>query len=697
MEDDFGGKKIFKKKKTFDKSNGHIEKKKKKEREEGGDQKKMATHVKWAESQVSQYAMIMGVGEEEVRKELKERLVATCRQYVDDVKRQHDAMVAQIEQERGELNALCDVLGVRLEEIQEQIFEDVHQTRRSLRSQLVVVAACRDRLNKRREARLEELATWRDRYRSMCTHLGKEPSVEIDERDLSEHAVRQFDGACRQLGAEREDRGAEIRQCCASIEKMRDLLNADGGLAAAAASRDRDELRFERAVLQVNEDYLLTRMDALHAYQARLLRLKEQRTQEIMSYAQQILVLWTELGVDERTQEQFYDRNPGLGPDVVSACIAELRARVEQRNKQLRVAIDLEREEVRKFWKCLRTGDSERKRFDRQIAAIMNAQVAPNDADERGNDGGGSASSSTTTAPVPPCIEAAAPQHDSSAAPMQQNDRLAASLEHYRLYKASLIEQLQQPILKLIKKRIVILSTRESYDKIINDSSRLLNRSAGVAGRLREEERMRRIVKELPKVEAALEKKICQWEQRFETPFVINGEVFLATMQRERDQYEQRVEELKEQRKQQRNTRGGRNAGNAATPGRSTSRTNQRTPRSAQASSSSNRRTPSSSSATARRNAHQRLQQQHQQAARQHQHQQPPNAHMQEQRQPNTPPYGLSADMRAAKTPTSTRAAGGAGTRPENHAVRQVRDRMADMGGLSPNTLDRYLGAVLPR
>jgi len=137
------------------------------------------------------------------------------------------------------------------------------------------------------------------------------------------------------------------------------------------------------------------------------------------------------------------------------------------------------------------------------------------------------------------------------------NDDLLSKHENYATLLEQRLEQMR-PILDMVAKREVVVEERMQYEEFLKDPNRLQQRGAALTQQLMKEEKMsRRIKKDLPKYTEVITRKLKEWANDHNEPFLYNGEDYLEVMNRQEIQWQEYKENqamIKRQKKQQERT-----------------------------------------------------------------------------------------------------------------------------------------------
>ncbi|MDP2437850.1 MAG: hypothetical protein Q8P67_19075, partial [archaeon] len=209
------------------------------------------------------------------------------------------------------------------------------------------------------------------KYNRLAALLGT-PEKELVQkgRDVSDEAVRRYQGELAQLQADYQTTVVQMQETCVKIDGLFRFLelkrNLNDPLHSIVFSGYSDESRCKD---------LVQRKDEINALLGRTRSLKQQRKQMLLDYARDIVCLWDHLGVDQDAQDAFLDQHSGLGEGVVGACIDELRRVLTQRGVQLNGLIAQREGELGKLWKHHKAHKkSDESSFKAAIAEVLASQ-----------------------------------------------------------------------------------------------------------------------------------------------------------------------------------------------------------------------------------------------------------------------------------------------------------------------------------
>ncbi|PRP86612.1 hypothetical protein PROFUN_05091 [Planoprotostelium fungivorum] len=289
--------------------------------------------------------------------------------------------------------------------------------------------------------------------------------------DLSEHHLIRCKDLIHQLTQEVEQKSAEVSQLVIQIRDIWEALSMD---ANTADEVDRQIESGEVSLSAASITSLKSKRDALTL-------LHQEREEEVRGYAVKIVELWNLLGVSPEDRTIFFQRNTGLGQEVVVGCRGEL-ARLENLKQESMKGLVLKvRAQVENLWDELHLSEQEREAYRKK-------NYTPEYTEE--------------------------------------------ALEQFESYHKYLEERAEivRPILKHIYKREEILKEKIDFEATSSDPARLLSKKRD-PGRLLREEKMRRMInKELPKIESTLRTTLSKWNSENDVPFLYNGVDYLEEL-----------------------------------------------------------------------------------------------------------------------------------------------------------------------
>jgi len=242
------------------------------------------------------------------------------------------------------------------------------------------------------------------------------------------------------------------------------------------------------------------RMDILAAREEILLQQVQERFQKLQSYTTQVSAYYEKLKFPMEEYEEFASQHSNLSLSCLHAWEREL-GRLEQLEKdRLQQLLDESKQKLHALWNELQIPVSERLHWQETLDK----------------------------------------EHLSTENLIGRHDQEISRLE-------SLAEKVR-PIYQLYERRQEILQKREAFMKESQDPSRLFGRSQDGSRRdaafLLREEKLRKEIEKLPKIQESLKKKIKEFEASVQQKFLINGEPLLELLlEEEKREQEEKMEQ----------------------------------------------------------------------------------------------------------------------------------------------------------
>ncbi|KAF8937852.1 hypothetical protein BGZ58_002060 [Dissophora ornata] len=238
---------------------------------------------------------------------------------------------------------------------------------------------------------------------------------------------------------------------------------------------------FEREIINSENDSYPITDEAMRRFEMKQKMLEEERSKRetlVKEYLAEITHLWDKLRVEEEEREEFMMSNVGLTMDVIRAYKTELSRLEELKSEKLQEFIMEERDTLYELWDKLYYSLGQRESFT--------PVFDENFTDEN------------------------LAIHESEVTRLRQEveetEHILAAIEQYRR----------------------MLDDIRDFEITSMDAQRLFHRDPGRL--LREEKFRKRIAREFPKVESALEEALYQWQQIKGRPFLVYGEEYINTM-----------------------------------------------------------------------------------------------------------------------------------------------------------------------
>ena len=210
----------------------------------------------------------------------------------------------------------------------------------------------------------------------------------------------------------------------------------------------------------------------------RLIDEKRGRERKIQELKSTVRGLWDRLGVEEPDRKKFLASNRGCGLRAINEFEAELDRLNELKRQNLHLFVEDARYKLQELWDGLYFSEEEMLEFAPAFSDVY-------------------------------------------------SDALLSAHEAEISRLEALTEQ-RAPTLELIDKHRSLVKDRDDLTAAAQDGSRLLAKNNKGEKRdptrlLREEKMRKRIAKELPKLQAELEKTLASWEDEYGRPFLVHG------------------------------------------------------------------------------------------------------------------------------------------------------------------------------
>lgn len=223
-------------------------------------------------------------------------------------------------------------------------------------------------------------------------------------------------------------------------------------------------------------------LSSLRNRRDKLVEEKKGRERKLRDLKAAVEGLWDRLGVEESDRKGFLAANRGCGLRTINEFEEELSRLNELKRQNLHLFVEDARCRLQELWDGLYYSEEEMLDFAPAFSDVYS--------------------------------DALLSAHESEI------ERLEA------------LKEQRAPTLELIDRHRTLVNERNSLNASSQDSSRLMARGNNGQKRdptrlLREEKMRKRIAKELPKVEADLEKELERWEDEYGRPFLVFGERYL--------------------------------------------------------------------------------------------------------------------------------------------------------------------------
>ena len=219
-------------------------------------------------------------------------------------------------------------------------------------------------------------------------------------------------------------------------------------------------------------------INRLQTRRDRLIEEKRGRERKLKELKTAIQGLWDRLVVDEPDRKRFLAGNRGCGLRAINEFEAELDRLNELKRQNLHLFVEDARYKLQELWDGLYFSEEEMLDFAPAFSDVY-------------------------------------------------SDALLSAHEG-EIARLEVLKEQRAPTLQLIDKHRSLIKDRDELAASSQDASRLLARPTKGEKRdptrlLREEKMRKRIAKDLPKVEAEIEKSLEQWEDEYGRPFLVHG------------------------------------------------------------------------------------------------------------------------------------------------------------------------------
>lgn len=223
-------------------------------------------------------------------------------------------------------------------------------------------------------------------------------------------------------------------------------------------------------------------VDRLSSRRNKLLEEKKAREKRLKEMRVTIEGLWDRLGVQDQDRKVFLAANRGVGLRTINEFEDELARLNELKRQNLHLFVEDSRVRLQELWDSLYFSEEEMLEFTPAFSDVY-------------------------------------------------SDALLSAHES-EIERLETLKEQRAPILASIEKHRSIIADREALAASANDASRLLLKPQKGEKRdpgklLREEKMRKRIAKELPKVTAELIKTLQKYEEDYGRPFLVHGENYL--------------------------------------------------------------------------------------------------------------------------------------------------------------------------
>ena len=293
--------------------------------------------------------------------------------------------------------------------------------------------------------------------------------------DLSPSYIHSLDNEFSRVYEEYTRRISSVKQIA------EDIVNLWAELGTPQAQTESSIVKYYRdspEQLGLHEDD----MKRLQTKRDRLFDEKRGRERKIQELKSVVGGLWDRLGVEEPERKRFLASNRGCGLRAINEFEAELDRLNELKRQNLHLFVEDARYKLQELWDGLYFSEEEMLEFAPAFSDVY-------------------------------------------------SDALLSAHEAEISRLEALTEQ-RAPTLELINKHRSLVKDRDDLTAAAQDGSRLLAKNNKGEKRdptrlLREEKMRKRIAKELPKLQAELEKTLERWEDEYGRPFLVHGVRYL--------------------------------------------------------------------------------------------------------------------------------------------------------------------------
>jgi hypothetical protein len=298
--------------------------------------------------------------------------------------------------------------------------------------------------------------------------LGMKPEPGYEEVGfiLNQKRYEMFESKLKLVMVERAKRVEEIRNKAHLTLELMELLQVDISLH-----------EFDRAIASCDERIIGLSNEVLRSIELRYKELeveKNKNLQLLQNLGRKIQPLWDLLGVLPHERQAFFDKNSGCSQQVVQACEEEVTRLMKIKRDRFGDFISAIRVKILEALDERRASASERAR----LAPLLSQTISPDD--------------------------------------LEANEELLQKHEIELQRLLEIVEEIR-PIVTTSRKYLDLCLERTNYEKLMADSSRLLNRKPGAMLHLQQEEILRKhVTQDLPKIVIALKKLIVEFEKKYQ-------------------------------------------------------------------------------------------------------------------------------------------------------------------------------------
>jgi hypothetical protein len=324
---------------------------------------------------------------------------------------------------------------------------------------------------------------------------------------LSDERRQLFRRKKDEMKSQVESRMAAVIKClvnCQSLmEELRWKPNTDLDKRITGSLVESDDGQWQMVSKIRTESCVGLQSQALAEVSQRLgelQKVKESRIQKIRGLSDEIRALWEILGVTDDYIAKFSEQLPALGisDETIEVGKAELSRLRDVKAQQMGKLVEIVRKKIVEHWKALGIPREKRESFRDFFVD-----------DE---------------------------QHFSDAL-----------LQAHEDYYEALEDQMEtaRPLFKLIEKREAVVEERKMYENMLQDPDRWNHqRGKKLTEQLMEEEKMAKRIKQLPKLDESIYKKLSEFEEGAGYELRFKGQVYSDRMAEQEQEWQEHKEAL---------------------------------------------------------------------------------------------------------------------------------------------------------
>lgn len=334
-----------------------------------------------------------------------------------------------------------------------------------------------DLMNKEKHDRLKTLKRLRTDEMALCE------SLMMPQHDLNFvgcptlEQLRELEQNVKFLKAEKSKRFDLFKKLQVSIVQLWKELEAEPS----------NELEYKLCQPDADETFVLSTMnlDELTDTQKKLEEEHNSLIAQITALTEKVKSLWERLETPGKERNDILQRSVIKTPKVAKLLLNEIARLEELKRIHMQKFVESIRKELLALWNKCYMGEEQRQLFQAFYSEVYTEET------------------------------------------LADHEHQVASMKNY--YEEN------KDLFKLVDKRELLWQKKIDFESRGTDSNRLNNRG----GALLKEEKMRKaVVKELPKIECEIRKKIIEWEKKNETYFMFQGERYVDFIELQRNEYE---------------------------------------------------------------------------------------------------------------------------------------------------------------